>query len=140
MRVAVFLDLEALQVEARRQGGELSFRKLRKSLSGERAVVHAVCYLPSTAPESTRAAVAACGFTTSVAEAGEQLGMRLAADALAMAGRADTVVIAPGAQLVADLAQALDGKGLKVEVASFDAGAAQGLALRRLGRECIFVP
>ena len=47
-RVAVFVDVTALEEQARDSGGEISDRRLIRNLSGTRPLIRAVAYVNPT--------------------------------------------------------------------------------------------
>ncbi len=139
-RVAVFLDLEALQAEARRQGGELAHRKLLRATAGDRQVVQAVCYLTAATPMSTRRVLTALGFEVRVAPAGQPALVPSVEDLRRAAGRADTLVLAPVSAATAAELDHGNELGSRIEAITFDGTAPSGAVPRRLGREYLFRP
>lgn len=130
--VAILVDLLALQAEARSQGGELALHRLRRGVVGDRACTKAVCYAPrgSTPPN---------GFelrpnTDNVG------GIGIAAAALELVADGSLLVLAPPSPAIRQLATALRKAGHQVELAGFLAGSDDVQPMRRLGRDCLFVP
>lgn len=138
-RVAVLLDLPALQQEARQRGAELSFRKLLPALAGDNRVVAAWCYLPRLHPEIANCAVKAIGFKTRAVADHDDLSRSLSTDVAALPPDVDTIVLSPAGPAQQQLAARLRGDGRHVELAGFLVPPEEQ-ALRLLGRDCVFVP
>lgn len=138
-RVGILVDLEALQQEAQRAGGELAYRKLLRGVLGDRTLIRAICYV-GTAPHSGAQALVASGFEIAPASDAAAMAMAMAVDAMAMASRIDVLVLAPGNRALPVLVHALRGLGIRVEAAGFEGDAPADTIGRRLGRECVFVP
>jgi hypothetical protein len=136
--VGVVLDFDALCAEARARGGEVSFRKLLRSLADNRPVVHATCFVDAATRPSTRQALLASGFT--VVTKDERTSEVLAEQALGLAARVDALVLAPASPVAGHLLDQLAATGIRLEAASFDGTAPSGTEARRLGRECMFIP
>lgn len=139
-RIGVLVDLDALQAEAQESGGELSFRKLLRSIAADRPVVRAICYSERSTPEGAGRPLIASGFELRSDLQPATAAVALAVDAMALASRVDAVVLAPMSAPLAPLLEALRSQGLGIEVASFEGAAPAGTQARRLGRECLFVP
>jgi hypothetical protein len=139
-RVGILLDFDALSRQAQEQGGELSFRKLLRGIAGDRPVIRATCYLGKTTPNTARQALAASGFTVQVCDDDDATAQAIGVEALALAARVDALVLAPATRVLPAVLQDLDRAGVRLEAAGFDGLAPAGVASRRLGRDCIFVP
>jgi hypothetical protein len=99
----------------------------------------AVCYLAESAPEILNSAIKAIGFRTRIVPDANAIGERMAADASAVAGDVDTVVLSPAGASQLAIAAELRARGCTVEMAGFLPAVGEQ-ALRLLGRECVFVP
>ncbi|HLU40478.1 MAG TPA: NYN domain-containing protein [Planctomycetota bacterium] len=136
-RVALFLDVDALQREARNAGGQVSFSRAVRQIAGSRAVARAVAYCT---PQS-RGTGGAAGIETVRVERDSDTTVAIAVDALATASRVDCVVIAPESAAAAPLVRALRAQGVRVESAGFEArGHSEVAEHQRLGKEALFVP
>jgi len=136
-RVALFVDVEALQREARALGGQVSFSRLLRQLAGTRNVSRAIAYCT---PQS-RGTGGVAGLETVRVENDAETAVAIAVDALATAPRVDCVVIAPEANAAGPLVRALRAAGVRVESAGFGARGTSDVAEhQRLGREALFVP
>lgn len=138
-RVAVFVDLDALQDQARQQGGEVAFRKLLRAAAGTRKVTAAVCYHGTTTTAGTLRALQAAGFELRPVTA-EQAAAAMVADAAGAIARADVLVLAPCRSDGLRLRDEPGAGDLRIEAASFDGNAPSGTIARPLGRECLFLP
>lgn len=129
--VGILIDLPALAEEARTQGGEISLHKLRAGLASGRPVAAAVCFGKpgSTAPS---------GFELRPMDDGPAGGIQLCATALDLLATRSRLVVAPPTPALQMLAATLRKAGHSVEFAGF--GEAKGEPMRRLGRDCLFVP
>ncbi|HEX5052020.1 MAG TPA: hypothetical protein VFZ65_09630 [Planctomycetota bacterium] len=132
-RVAVLVDLDALQADARALNAELTMHRLRAGLGGDRPVVRAVGFV-------TRAATAPNGFELVVTGADLGGGIQFAATALGLLASAPCLVMAPPSPAIRQLAEVLRGAGHRIELAGFVDKADAGKDVRRLGRDCLFVP
>ena len=130
--ITLLIDLDALHAEARAQRAELALNRLRTGLAAERPVVRAVAFTASacTPPH---------GFECIPTAADAAVGGRLSALAFELA-QEHTIVLAPASPAMRQVAQSLLDAGHAVELASFAANAVQGREVRRLGRDCLFVP
>lgn len=132
-RVALLVDVAALLAEARAQGAELSQHKLRNGIANHRAVVRAVGFAPAGVAVPT-------GFDAVAADAGFEGGVRFAATAFELLAAASHLVLAPATAANVQLAQALRRAGHQVELAGLAAAGPGDEPVRRLGRDCLFVP
>jgi hypothetical protein len=130
--VALLIDLAALRDEARAEGAELAQHKLRHGLAGQRPVARAIAF--AAAGSSTPS-----GFELMPAGADFAAGVRFGAMACELLAAAPGLVLAPATPTNRDLAEALRRAGHAVELAGLTAAPEAG-AVRRLGRECLFVP
>ncbi len=131
--MALLVDLAALRDEARAQGAELSQHKLRNGIANHRPVVRAVGFAPLGAPGLG-------GFEPMTADAGFLGGVQLAATAFELLATARHLVLVPATPANVQLAQALRRAGHEVELAGLKAAAPGEPPVRRLGRDCLFVP
>jgi NYN domain len=115
----VLVDLEALAAEARALGGELSFRRLMRTLCGERPVEGAYCYTAAAGSPGMIKALADAGFQVRTVS-GQEMLLDMAVDAMAAAGRSGTVVIAPAAAAVRPLLDVLKRHDVRVVTAGFE--------------------
>lgn len=132
-RVALLVDLAALHEEARAQGAELSQHKLRNGIANHRPVVRAIGFAAPGAAVPT-------GFDHEPADAGFPGGVRFAAAALELLTVAGHLVLAPATPAIVQLAQALRRAGHAVELAGLTAVGHGPEPVRKLGRDCLFVP
>jgi hypothetical protein len=139
-RVAVLLDFTTLQEEARRQGGELSYRRLLRGILGERTAIRSFCYGSAKLPDAAAKALGQSGFELATCDSPVAAAVRMAVDAMSVASRVDTVVLAPASAQLDSLVQALRAQGVRVECASFEAPTDGNVPVVRLGKDCIFVP
>lgn len=139
-RLGVLVNLPALEAEVRRQGGELSFRRLLRGIGGDRPLVRALCLAGEGMAPSAANALASGGFEVQTAGSAAGTLVALAVEAMALAPRVDAIVIAPGSPELLPLVAALRSQGVRVETAGFDEPALAAAAHRRLGRDCVFVP
>ena len=138
-RVAVFVDVTALEEQARDSGGEISYRRLIRNLSGTRPLIRAVAYVnPTETTDSSQ--VAASGFEVEAVDEGSAASLMLAVDAMGIAPRVDCVVLAPNRPNFGHLARTLRSQGLRVETAGFAGEASGSGSHRTLGRDSMFVP
>jgi hypothetical protein len=136
-RIALFLDVEAIQREARAIGGQVSFSRALRQIAGARTVVRALAYCT---PQS-RGTGGAGGLETVRVERESDTAVAIAVDALATAARVDCVVFAPESAAPAPLIRALRAHGVRVESAGFEArGHTEVADHQRLGKEALFVP
>ncbi len=137
-RLAVFLDVDALTHEARELGGQLSFSRLLRQLTGQRSLRRAIAYCSS----GTRGTAGVGGLETVAVDRQGDAPVAIAVDALATAQKVDCIVVAPAAAAAGPLVRALRAHGVRVESAGFAARAASTEVADhvRLGRESIFVP
>ncbi len=139
-RIGLLVDVIALEAEAQKRGGELSFRRLHEGISGRRPVVRAVCYVAASGRPAAVRALEKAGFEVRIASTEQAMSVTMAVDALALAQAVDVVVLAPGSSDLAAVVQALHQHSVRVETAGFEpAGFASDRHLA-LGRECFFVP
>lgn len=138
-RVAVFVDVSALEEQARERGGEVSYRRLMRNLTGARPLIRAVAYLDPAQP-SDAGQVASSGFEVESLTAGANAALMLAVDAMGIAPRVDCVVLAPENPQLQHLASTLRSQGLRVETAGFSAADPAFGFHRTLGRDSMFVP
>jgi len=135
-QIAVFVNLPELEAEARRNGGELAYRKVLRAVAAGRDVVRAVCALPQGTSAGAQAALRAAGFellptpAAAVADA-------LATAAAGLLGRVDAIVLAPWS---GNVARSLPRGPERLEAAGFDGKAPPGSVARPLGRDCLFIP
>jgi hypothetical protein len=129
--VTAFLDLDALQAEARAQQAELAMARLRQGLAGARTLTRAIAFTQHKVPPSA-------GIDIEVAGTDFASGVRLAGAAFALASSHGSIVLAPATPMLRQLATALREAGHTVELAAFACGGDP--AIRQLGRECLFVP
>lgn len=133
------MDVAALEAQARDHGGELSYRRLMRNLTGNRPLIRAVAYLDPDQPADA-GQVASSGFEVESIPEGTTASMMLAVDAMGIAPRVDCVVLAPENPQLQHLASTLRSQGLRVETAGFTA-ADPGFGFHQtLGRDSIFVP
>lgn len=130
--IAILVDLLALQAEARGQGGELALHRLRGGIVGDRACSQAICYAP-------RGITPPNGFELRPNEDNVG-GIGLAAAALELASSGAELVLAPPSPAIRQLAAALRKAGHRIELAGFAPPVDDGHPVRRLGRDCLFVP
>ncbi|MEZ5965567.1 MAG: NYN domain-containing protein [Planctomycetota bacterium] len=136
-RVALFVDVEALQHEAQSLGGQISFSRLLRQITGSRTLARAIAYC---AP-SSRGTGGVAGLETVRVEREAHTPVAIAVDALATAPRVDCVVIAPEPLAVSPLVRALRAAGVRVESAGFEArGPSEVADHLRLGKEALFAP
>jgi hypothetical protein len=136
-RVALFVDVEAMQREARTIGGQVAFSRALRQIAGPRAVARAIAYCT---PQS-RGTGGAGGFETVRVDSDAETPVAIAVDALATAARVDCVVIAPESAASGPLVRALRAHGVRVESAGFEArGRSEVADHQRLGKEALFVP
>ncbi len=136
-RVAVLLDVEALQREARGFGGQVSFSRLLRQAAGPRTVCRAIAYCT---PQS-RGTGGVSGLETSRVDRDADTPVAMAVDAMATAPRVDCVILAPESAASAPLVRALRALGVRVESAGFDArGNSEVADHQRFGKEALFVP
>lgn len=129
----MLVDLAGLFAEARAQGGEVAMQRLRAGLGGNRTVARAVGF----APGGTKAPA---GFDLTTIEDPFTGGVQLAATALELLGAGGTLVLAPATPPMLHLAKALRAARHAVEVAGFVVPPHSPVPVRRLGRDCLFVP
>jgi len=135
-QIAVLVNLAELEAEARRNGGELAYRKVLRAVATGRDVVRAVCALPRGTSAGAQAALRAAGFDllpTSVADAADTL----ATAAAGLPAHIDAIVLAPWSGTVA---RSLPRGAERIEAAGFDAKAPPGVQALPLGRDCLFIP
>jgi hypothetical protein len=132
-RVALLVDLAALLAEARTLGAELSQHKLRNGIANHRAVVRAVAVSPTGTPVPG-------GFDAIAPDTSFGGGVQFAATAFELLAAAGHLVLAPATAANVQLAQALRRAGHQVELAGLAAAATGDEPVRRLGRDCLFVP
>jgi len=141
-RVAILVDVDALQRSAQGQGGEVSFARLLRQLTGGRPLVRAVAYAtPKSRPGA--ASLTSAGFEVEQLEEGSVATVAAAVDAMTLASRVDCVVLAPESVALAPLVRALRGQGVRVETASYaqtrgGQGSVAGHSL--LGKDSLFIP
>lgn len=138
-RIAVLIDVEALQQEAEQAGGEISFRKLLRGLATDRKVVAACCLATSNTPKTHLRALAAGGFEVDVLPSANDVPAALLRCTRRVEEQVDLMVLAPAPEsleFVEELAAEL-GEG-RLELTGFQS-AADGRH-RSLGRECLFIP
>ncbi|MBM4062981.1 MAG: hypothetical protein FJ265_18080 [Planctomycetes bacterium] len=131
--MAVLVDFDGLADEARAQGGELAMRRLLAGLAGDRTVDRAVCW-------AARRQQVPAGFDLQEAEEGPAAGITFASLAIELAASAGQLVLAPASEPLRRLAAAMRRAGHRVELADFVASGDADLPVRRLGRDCLFVP
>jgi hypothetical protein len=131
-QIAILVDLLALQAEARGQGGELALHRLRTAMAGDRKCRKAVCY-------ATRGSTPPHGFELRSNEDNVG-GIGIAAAALELLADGALLALAPPTPAIRQLAAALRKAGHEVELAGFGATDGDNPPMRRLGRECLFVP
>ena len=135
----MFVDVTSLEEQAREQGGEVSYRRLLRNLTGPRPLIRAVAYTdPSQIADAGR--VAASGFEVETIEEGSEAALTLAIDTMGIAPRVDCVVLAPHNPSLEHLAKTLRSQGLRVETAGFTAKDTGFGCYRTLGRDSMFVP
>ena len=135
----MFVDVTALEEQARDQGGEISYRRLMRNLTGPRPLIRAVAYVdPSQTADTGR--VSASGFEVETIEEGSEAALTLAVDTMGIAPRVDCVVLAPHNPRLEHLAKTLRSQGLRVETAGFAAKDTGSGCYRALGRDSMFVP
>lgn len=140
-RVAVLVDVAALTDEARRLGGEISFSRLLRRVTGRRALIRALAFV-SNREETLAGTLAAQGFDIETVSDEGGTAVAMAVEAMAIAHHVDCVVLAPDVPAMDHLTRSLRGLGLRVETAGFD-DRAEGRPWaphHRLGRDCMFVP
>lgn len=130
--VHAVIDLDALQIEAKAQAGELAMARLRTGLAGTRTFGRGIAFA------ATRSAPPA-GFELELLSQDFTGGVRLAGAAFGLAGKDHVVVLAPASKSMLVMARALHAAGHRVEVAGFT-NPENHPKVRLLGRECLFVP
>ena len=147
-RVGVLVDLESLERVAQEEfDGYLSASGLLEQAAGGRQVPRAQAYFEAS-KRSRAEALRAAGFDSVVPiESRTQRLVQLVVDALALAGRVDSLVIATADPSLMPLLEAVRALGTRVELACFQSklGGFQdlerrGIGVISLGREAIFVP
>lgn len=134
-QVAVLIDLQALQDEARQQGGELALTRLGAALAAGRPVHQALSF-----QAGKRAPV---GFAAQPTDGQAPISLlQKAAFDLAKAARSEGsgLVLAPASDAMLALASELRAAGANVELAGFVVRDDQGQPTERLPRGCLFVP
>lgn len=111
----------------------MSQRKLRDALADRRPVTRAVGFGPPNPPVPT-------GFAPLPVDQTFASGVTFAAAALELAAGASRLVLAPATQANVPLAHALRRAGRQVELAGLGTETPAGESVRRLGRDCLFVP
>lgn len=139
-RIGVLVDLEALDAEARTLGGELSFRRLLRGLGGEHTIEGAYCYATAQSRPAAIKALADAGFQVRTVTDDAAMVFAMAVDAMALAGRGGSVVIAPANPGLGPVIDALHRHGVRVVTAGFEPPRITADEHRLLGRDCIFVP
>ena len=129
--VAVLVDLEGLQAEARAQQGELSMHRLRSGLGGNRKVIRAMAIAKTSGTPPS-------GFELTVVTGGFAAGVSFSAAAIELLRTAPALVMAPPSEPIQMLADTLRAAGHTVELAGFGEPA-EG-TFRQLGRDCLFIP
>lgn len=136
-RIAILLDMSALESEARALGAEISYRNLRGAIAGHDEVVHAVCFATKELPEVGRRVLRAHGFAIEDCD-----DMRAAAEALsgqlAEARWPVDVIVVAGSSPRLDVARREDGP--EIELAGFGGNGDSRRLHRTLLRNCMFVP
>lgn len=136
-RIAVLLDLANLTQQAREQGGEIAYRKLRSAIAGHDEVVHAVCFTTRELPEAARRVLTGQGFTIEDCADADACADALLDQASRAQWPVDALVVV-GSRARASLPAAAGGAG--VETAGFDGKGSSGNSDRQLPRSCLFVP
>jgi hypothetical protein len=134
--VAALVDLDALRAEARALRAELALQRLRPGLAGGRIVARAVGFSRAAGP-------APQGFEHRRTADTLDGGIQLAALALELLRLGSPLILAPATPAFCELAASLRAAGHRVELAGFpgaDAPLAPGTTIRKLGRDCLFVP
>ncbi len=135
----MFIDVTALEEQAREQGGEISYRRLVSNLVGTRPLIRAVAYVDSS--QTTDAGqISASGFEVETIDPGAEAALMVAVDTMGIAPRVDCVVLAPRNPKLEHLARTLRSQGLRVETAGFNPGEEAAGSYRALGRDSMFVP
>ncbi|MEZ5989546.1 MAG: NYN domain-containing protein [Planctomycetota bacterium] len=145
-RVGVLCDFDSLEGSARGiYQGHLSAMGLLSQILGGRKAPRAIAYLGKES-QALRHTLAASGFDTiQVVKTRERALVQLAVDAIALAPRVDTLVLATADDSLAPLAQHLRSQGVKVEFACFG-NDLQSLRQSQqeeplsLGRESVLMP
>lgn len=134
-QVALLVDLDALQHEARQQGGELALTRLGTALAGGRPVHQALSFQAGRRPPVGFESQATDGQPATAA-------MRQVAFDLAKAARSEGsgLVLAPASDALLTLARELRAAGANVELAGFVVRDDDGQPTERLPRGCLFVP
>lgn len=136
--VAMLVDIDELAREARDLGGELAMQRLRQGLANGRTVTKAIAIVEHRRPTPA-------GFQTVLVDDSRTGGVELSAAAVDLATTADSVILAPPTAAMQRLATALGNAGHNVELAGFaepnerDDRIRQD-RIRRLGRDCLFIP
>jgi hypothetical protein len=133
----VLLDLANLTQQAREQGGEIAYRKLRSAIAGHDEVVHAVCFTTRELPEAARRVLTGQGFTIEDCADADACADALLDQASRAQWPVDALVVV-GSRARASLPAAAGGAG--VETAGFDGKGSSGNSDRQLPRSCLFVP
>ena len=136
-RIAILLNVSALESEARALGAEISYRNLRGAIAGRDEVVHAVCFATKDLPEVGRRVLRSHGFAiedcNDVHAAAEALSEQLAEARWPV----DVIVVA-GSSPRLDVAPREDGP--EIELAGFGGNGDSRRLHRTLLRNCMFVP
>jgi hypothetical protein len=143
-RIALFVDVEHLLVEARQLGGEVSYSRVLRNLAGQRTLVRAIAYV-GEGHRSLLPSLQNGGFEVELVDDARGSAVALATDAVTVGPRVDCVVLAPESAAFGHLARALRARGVRVETAGFGRGGAErgrsiGQHHHQLGKECLFVP
>lgn len=144
-RIGVLADLESLEDAAvSRFDGHLSPIAMLEHVAGGRPMPRAVAYAEASQRGKSEA-LRGAGFDTLVGESNRTRRLlQLAMDAVAMAPRVDSVVIATADPCLLPIAEHLRSQGLRVELATFDADtfdeADSRFFILDLGTESIFTP
>jgi uncharacterized LabA/DUF88 family protein len=143
-RVAMFVDVEHLLVEARQLGGEVSYSRVLRNLAGQRTLVRAIAYV-GEGHRSLLPSLQNGGFEVELVDDARGSAVALATDAVTIGPRVDCVVLARESGALSPLARALRARGVRVETAGFgrsgaDRGRSVGQHHHQLGKECLFVP
>lgn len=136
-RVALFLDVDALEREARTLGGQVAFSRVLRQVAGVRTLSRAIAYCT---PQS-RGTGGVAGLETVRVEREAETPVAIAVDALATSPRVDCVVIVPESAATGPLVRALRANGVRVESAGFEnRGPSEVADHQRLGKEALFSP
>ena len=136
-RIAILLNVSALESEARALGAEISYRNLRGAIAGHDEVVHAVCFATKDLPEVGRRVLRAHGFAIEDCDDMHSAVEALSGQLAEARWPVDVIVVA-GSGPRLDVARRDDGP--EIELAGFGGNGDSRRLHRTLLRNCMFVP